>query len=100
MQINLCENAADPVVSFPLYPVSPFAAMLVFHWDVVVADWGFFTTGGFDLDSESESLRGKWDLTTEMSFPCLAFFVNEVLQSLSSSFSFQLKASSQAHLKT
>lgn len=61
LQINSCEDPAGPVMSFPLYPASLFAAMLVFHWDVVVADWGFFMTGGFDLDLESESLDGKWD---------------------------------------
>lgn len=57
-------------------------------------------TRGFDLDLESESLDGKWDPIPEMSFPHPVFFANEVLQSLSSCFSFQLKASSRAHLKT
>lgn len=87
-------------MSFPLCPACLFAAVLVFHWDVVAADWGFFMTGGCDLDLESESLHGKWDPITEMAEPHPVFFANEVLQSLSSCFSFQLKASSQAHLKT
>ena len=55
--------------------------------------------GRFDLDSESELLRGKWDPITEMFFPRPVFFANEVLQNLSSHFSFQLRASSQSHLK-
>lgn len=59
-QINSCESAAGPVMSFPLYPASLFAAMPVLHWDVVVVDWGFFMTGGFDLGLQSESLHGKW----------------------------------------
>lgn len=87
-------------MSFPLYPASLFAAMPVLHWDIVVADWGFFMTGGFDLGLQSESLHGKWDPIPEMSFPHPVFFANEVLQGLSSCFSFQLKTSSQAHLQT
>lgn len=53
-QINSCESAAGLVMSFPLCPASLFAAMLVLHWDVVVTDWGFFMTGGFDLGLQSE----------------------------------------------
>lgn len=99
LQMNSCESAAGPAVSFPLYRASLVAAMLVFHWDVV-ADWGFFMTGGSDLDLQSESLHGKWDPIPEMSFPQPVCSANEVLHSLSSCFSFHLKASSQEHLKT
>lgn len=61
-----------------LQPLPPFAVSRC----CCCRGW-FFMAGGADLDSESESLRGKWDPITEILFPCPVFFANEILQNLS-----------------
>lgn len=61
-----------------LQPLPPFAVSRC----CCCRRW-FFMAGGADLDSESESLRGKWDPITEILFPCPVFFANEILQNLS-----------------